>query len=173
MEKQCNISANRKKGEKDMEKFMHYEEEIICQCTDSHTFEKTLKEKGVKYHYLPLEKEKVIKYWEDEKRHFAYFHNETYVFITDSIPDDMNWENIYYDYKGQAHNEEPMKLPTRAKVLCQKAEERLNENKEFTFENFYKDTSESELNMSLIHLGSSLEEIREMDHHDVDFSFLK
>ena len=119
-----------------MEKFMHYEEEIICQCTDSHTFEKTLKEKGVKYHYLPLEKEKVIKYWEDEKRHFAYFHNETYVFITDSIPDDMNWENIYYDYKGQAHNEEPMKLPTRAKVLCQKAEERLNENKEFTFENF-------------------------------------
>ena len=43
-----------------MEKFMHYEEEIICQCTDSHTFEKTLKEKGVKYHYLPLEKEKVI-----------------------------------------------------------------------------------------------------------------
>ncbi len=166
-----------------MKKFEHYGVEVMAQSIDiefNDGFEATLKKNGVEYHYLPLVEDRVIKYSKDGETRYAFLYYPRipdemleYSFVTKEVPDDMNWKNIYADYKNQIHGEEPMKLPTRAKVLCQKAEEHLNENKEFTFGNFCRDMSESEFNMSLIHLGSSLEEIKEMDHHDADLSFLK
>lgn len=166
-----------------MENFKHYGVEVVAQSIDiefNDGFESTLKKNGVEYHYLPLVEDRVIKYSKDGETRYAFLYYPRipdemleYSFITKEVPDDMNWKNLYEDYKKQSRGEEPMKLPTRAKVLCQKAEERLSGNKEFAFENFYRETSESEFNMSLIHLESSLEEIRGMDHHDVDLSFLK
>ena len=49
------------------------------------------------------------------------------VYIIEKIPDDLSWDNIIEDYRQQSRGYEPMKLPTRARLLYDEADHRAYE----------------------------------------------
>ena len=61
----------------------------------------------------------------------------------------------------------PMPLKTKAKTICEAAEKMAN----LSFFDMPKLDSK-EFNIALIHLGYSLQDIKDMDCHDIDDDFL-
>lgn len=159
-----------------MNKFMHYGAEVTVQSL-AHSFEDDLKKEGIEYVELPLLENKVLRYCYNGKKRYAYitYPNvaEEYaenVYITEEIPDDMNWDNIERDYRAQMDGEEPMLLATRARVLYDAAYKMACDNPVKEPDGFLawmQGPSKKELDLALITLGTSLQELREADHHDV------
>ncbi len=158
-------------------KFKHYGVDSLYQ-TLRHPFEEDLKKNNINYVFLPLT-EKVIKYNVEKKVRYAYITypnvhpEEGYienVYITEAIPDDMNWEKLKEDYELQRQGKQPMKIPTRTRILYDKAIEMANDERETNpqdFLNWLEPPSKADIDVALMHLGSSLEELRGSDHHDV------
>ena len=96
------------------------------------------------------------------------------VYIIEKIPDDLNWDNIVKDYRWQSRGDEPMKLPTRARLLYDEADHRAYEwEKEENPERFTDwrnlqagHIDPKQFRLALMSLGTSLEELKEMDHED-------
>lgn len=157
-----------------MFKFKHYGVEVVYQECEPGEFEEQLRKQKIKYKHLPILDKKIIKYKKDGEDKYAYFAHSTTcdrIFVTTEIPEDMRWENIDLDYRMQSEGGKPMPLVTRARLLYDKAidlaagiELQKRELFEVTMPPHVSDTN---LNMALISLGSSLAEIRGMDHHDV------
>ena len=170
--------SNLEETKKYYTEFEHYGVTILRQTTEN-SFEDTLKQKGIDYVALPFVDDIVYRYIYDGKRKYAYItygnlpdEYTEHVYITSEIPEDMNWKNIELDYLGQTTGEEPMIMQTRAKVLYDAAKDIVRKNGVKNDENillhpFYK-IDEKELNYALISLGSNLEELRAMEHYDVD-----
>lgn len=162
-----------------IKEFNHYGVIVLRQVIGSR-FKDTLEQKGVDYIALPFIDDEVYRYTYDGKRKYAYITHSNapeeyieHVYITTEIPEDMNWKNIELDYLGQATGEKPMKIQTRAKVLYDAAKDIVKKNtkesdKNIFFNFFDNKIDEKELNYALISLGTNLEELRAMDHHDVD-----
>ncbi len=158
--------------------FKHYGVDSLYQ-TISHPFEDDLKKQGIKYIELPLLKEKVLKYTYEDKTKYAYIIypnaplEEEYVeevYITERIPDDMSWKNLAKDLELQKDGNKEMSLPTRARILYDEAESIVSKNRKAesnSFQEWIKSATKKEINDILISLGSSLEELKNADHHDV------
>lgn len=157
-----------------MYQFKHYGVDVVYQECEPGEFEEQLIKHGIAYKHLPILDKKIIKYTKDGVTKYAYFAHSTTcdrIFVTTEIPEDMRWEKIDLDYRMQSEGEEPLPLVTRARLLYDKAadlaagiELQKRELFEVTIPPHVSDTN---LNTALISLGSSLEEIKGMDHHDV------
>lgn len=158
-------------------KYTHYGKEILVQTLD-HNFEKDLKKSGIVYTVLPVLAHKILRYTIQKKIRYAFIHPlnvlEEYredVYLMDSIPDDMNMDNLINDCVSQANGEDPMVLPTRARIMYDKALELLYNDSSRQKKSFLEwldwKPEEREINYALISLGSSMKELLESDHHDV------
>lgn len=158
--------------------FKHYGVNSLYQ-TISHPFENDLKKQGIEYIELPLLKEKVLKYTYEGKTKYAYIvypnvpldegHVEE-VYITERIPDDMNWKNLAKDLKLQKDGNKKMILPTKARILWDEAESIISKTRNAESNNLQEwitPVTKKEMNNVLISLGSSLEKLKESEHHDV------
>ena len=159
-------------------KFKHYGVDSLYQVINQ-PFEEELKKQGIKYIELPLLKEKVLKYTYECKTKYAYIVHpnipldEGYVeevYITERIPDDMSWNNLAKDFELQRDENKEMSLPTRARILWDEAENIVCKNRNVESNNFQEwitPVIKKEINDTLISLGSSLEELKNSEHHDV------
>lgn len=108
--------------------FSHYGINIKVVYLHDGNFEKQLNDEGICYTFLPLIKEKVIKFKKDGIKYYAYcvpieMDEDPYeeIFLTTEIPDDMNWQRIREDFFSQLDNNDPMLIKTRARVLYDEA----------------------------------------------------
>lgn len=161
-------------------RFKHYGIEVSHQRI-GRKFEDCLKEKGIRYIELPLLEDKVLRYEYEGKRRYAYIApangREEYlenVCITSEIPEDLSWSNIELDYRIQREKESPMLLPSRARVLYDAAKELVRkEQKPTSIMELLTPVDKRELKLALLNAyGVSWEELKEMDHYDLDDSEL-
>lgn len=147
---------------------------MVYQECEPGEFEEQLRKQGIKYKHLPILDKKIIKYKKDGMDKYAYFAHSTTcdrIFTNTEIPEDMKWENIDLDYRMQSEGEELMPFVTRARLLYDKAVS-LATGVELQKRDFFEMTmsphiSDEDLNIALVFIGSSLAEIKVMDHHDV------
>ena len=136
-----------------------------------------MKQKGIKYTFLPYLDDIVLRYTIDGVRKYAYITysniaDEFYenVYITTEIPEDLNWKNIESDCKRQNAGEPPMEMPTRARVIFDDCKRRyFQENPPKDIMETFKPRKPDPEEMSQMFIGynTNLEELKEMDHHDV------
>lgn len=101
------------------------------------------------------------------KEKFAYIvpaRETEKIYIINEIPDDCNFYKIAIDEMRQRKGEDPMKMPTRAKVITDLAIQNADKNDD-PFENF--EENYKAVYYELIRLGCPIWEIEEMDHHDI------
>jgi hypothetical protein len=104
----------------------HYGKKVICQFIPD-DFRKVLLSKGVDYMELPINNTDlcILKYETDGKTKYAVLEMlltcEEYhqmVYLTESIPDDCNWDLLVRDITAQQErNEPPMKMRSRLKMI--------------------------------------------------------
>ena len=111
-----------------MKQFEHYGVPVTYQCLENRSFKEELEKRGIKYIELPLLDYTVLKYEFENNTRYALvvssFFIDTYyddVYITERIPDDMNWENMATDVSGQKSGKPPMKMKTKKDVVYEKA----------------------------------------------------
>lgn len=164
-----------------MIKFKHYEKDVWVQTfTDTNWIEE-LKKSGIEWTALPYLDHEVYKYIKDGKERYALIYYPDVpeealqeVYIIEKIPDDLSWDNIIEDYRWQRNGENPMKLPTRARLLYDEAFHRAYEWEKENDENFAKNlwhrpsgyVDPKEFKLALMSLGTSIEELKKMEHED-------
>lgn len=162
--------------------YKHYDNDVIFQQLQDMRFINVLKENHVEYKELPILDYRVLLYSKDMEDKYAVIVPvnavETYlenVYITTEIPQDMSWENLIEDISNQRNGEKPMELKTKAKLLCEKAEKLVLENQtnEDYFNSLDTEIDPGLFRMALTTLGYTIEEVLEMDHHDIDEEYLK
>lgn len=164
--------------------YEHYEKDVIFQQLQDKRFIDVLKENNIKYTELPILDYRVLLYHKGTEDSYAIIVHvnavEAYienVYITKEIPVDMNWGNLVEDINNQRNGETPMRLKTKAKLLCERAEQLVleseNNNDEDFFSSFDAEINPAYFRQALITLGYSIEEIMEMDHHDINEEYLE
>lgn len=161
---------------KKLKEFYHYGIKVETRISKDGA-ERDLQQSGIKYTELPLVENKVLRFYKDGKKYYAYcvsteIDEEPYerVFITSQIPEDMCWRNIIDDYNQQCDKKVPMQLRTRARVLYDKAKQMVRENPIKEPENFLEWAElpkKKDIEVALLSLGVSWDELKNMDHHDV------
>lgn len=156
----------------------HYGIDVLVQSLDS-SFEDDLKKAGIDYVLLPVAEHRIYKYTTQGQTRYALvtFPNvpEEYreeVYITSQIPDDMDWDKLVRDCQDQGNGEEPMKIPTHARIMYDKAVLFVEHNskkdgKQSFLEWLSWKPQEKDINYALISFGSSIAELLKEDHHDV------
>lgn len=162
--------------------YKHYGKDVVFQQLQDMRFINALKENHVEYKELPILDYRVLLYSKDMENKYAVIVPvnavETYlenVYITTEIPQDMSWENLIEDINNQRNGEKPMELKTKAKLLCEKAEKLVLENQtnEDYFNSLDTEIDPGLFRMALTTLGYTIEDVLEMDHHDIDEEYLK
>jgi hypothetical protein len=168
-------------GVMNMNKFKHYGKDVWRQASSIRNWVKELKESGLEYTALPDLEHEVYKYIKDGNERYALVYYPDVpeealqeVYIIEKIPDDLSWDNIIEDYRQQSRGYDPMKLPTRARLLYDEAFHRAYEwekedNPDFA-KNFWHRPAgyvdPEQFKLAIMSLGTSIEELREMDHSD-------
>lgn len=163
-----------------IEKYTHYGINVVYQIIDTfknNNFRQELKENGIAWTDLPILDTDVLTYVKDGITKYACIKKGAEyaerVYITESVPLDMDWNKLIYDCDCQSRGSDPMPLKTKAKTICEAAEkmalDKAAENLSF-FDMPKLDPKE--FNIALIHLGYSLQDIKDMDCHDIDDDFL-
>lgn len=158
-----------------MERHNHYGIDVLFQIVET-SFKKQLKDNGIAYIDLPVV-ENVIKYTTNGLERYALIVPcgvESYaekVYITPEIPLDMSWEKLKEDIDNQLYGKKnpPMEMETKAHMLCRMVEEANNKQQN----DFWNTCMENEIDpldfrMTLRTLGYEVEDLLEMDCHDVD-----
>ncbi len=159
--------------------FYHYGIKVYVRLSENGIYS-DLKEAGIDYIALPLIDNKVVKFNLNGKKVYAYcvmtdIDEKSYerIYITEEIPEDMNWKNIEEDYTNQLHGEECMRLKTRARVLFDEAKSMaynyvkkqiLRKNPEEMWK--FPLVKKKDIEYPLIVLGTSWNELLDEDHHD-------
>lgn len=168
-----------------LKKYTHYGVEVVYQVIDTfkkNNFRQTLEENKIEWVDLPILKPDVLTYVKDGVRRYACIvecpeYLEA-IYITESIPLDMDFEKLIDDCDRQSRGEEPMEMKTKAKLICEKAEALAyasaveNRKEDDPFIAAMTEYTSEDLKCAFISLGYSREDILNMDHHDVDEEFL-
>ena len=164
--------------------YKHYGKDVVFQQLQDKQFIDALRENNIEHTELPILDYRVLLYHKEAENYYAiivpvnavevYLEN---VYIAKEIPLDMNWENLVEDINNQRNGETPMMLKTKAKLLCEKAEKLVLESENNNDDDFFS-SLDTEINpayfrQALITLGYSIEEIMEMDHHDINEEYLR
>ena len=154
-------------------RFFHYGVEVLYQ-TIEHSFEEDLKSQNIAYTILPILEHRIVKYSIENKTRYALIRTlnvpEEYIeeiFITERMPDDMNWNRLMEDCRNQIHKENPMEMETFARVMWDKARNMVYENASKRLDYLTWNPDKKDYEAAIIILGSTIGELLEMDHHDV------
>lgn len=159
-----------------MKVYTHYGVEVVFQCLYGKSFKEILDSAEKNYTELPLLDKTIYKYSNDGKTQYAYIIcpnvPEEYVeevYITTQVPDDMNWDKLVKDINDQAGGKDPMQMPTRARILYDKAVKMACENPLDQPESFidWSQPKEKDVELALVSLGYTKEELKKMQHYDV------
>lgn len=154
--------------------FKHYGVNVTVQYCEN--FRKSLNEANISYTDLPIIEPTVLTYFLEGKQRYAvvnpYGEGDEKVYLTSQIPLDMNWQNLIDDCDWQSNGDEPMTLHTRAYLLIKKAInlalDYKSKQEDFDFFAPSQDPSADEIRLGLSSIGTFLEDVLQMDHHDVD-----
>lgn len=159
-----------------MKVYRHYGVEVVFQSLHDKSFKEELEKAAINYTELPILDKTIYKYTKDGATKYAYvvYPNvpEEYVeevYITCQTPDDMDWDKIVKDVYDQANGETPKEMPTRARILYDKAVEmacNLPEELDADFTD-WSQPKEKDVELALVSLGYTKEEIKKMPHYDV------
>lgn len=192
----ANVEKKHEKRKSMMAKtYTHYGKEVIFQDIIEDSFKNVLKKEGVEYTDLPIivkecPEASVITYMYNDKKRYALLipsssRTSERCFITESIPEDCDFFKLAMDVMGQSNGEAPKKMKTKAKMLLEMAVEKAKQRiidetiKEKGLEGYLMNLSLNEKAVNeetyyeLIYLHSSIDEISEMDHHDVDEKWIE
>lgn len=99
--------------------FKHYGVEVIHQYITDDSFLHLLERNNVKYQELPTDKW-IVMYTKDDVKRYALIEQRSApdayveeVYITSSIPDDCDWDNLVRDINEQKQGKAPMEMETR------------------------------------------------------------
>ena len=136
-----------------MKEFKHYGKEVWRQVLSETNWVEELKKSGLEYVALPDIEHEIYKYVKDGKERYALIHYpdvpEEYwqeVYIIEKIPDDLNWDNIVKDYRWEKE-ENPERFTDWRNLQAGHIDPK-------------------QFRLALMSLGTSLEELKEMDHED-------
>ena len=104
--------------------FKHYDRVVYCQTIEGGHFKDLLRSEGVNYTELPVLDQDIIYYKKDLKKEvYALIKSGEYedIYITASIPLDMNWNLLVKDCEAQKSGKPPMEMVTKAKMIVDKA----------------------------------------------------
>lgn len=147
-----------------MKKLTHYGKDVIYQLVDG-SYRETLKLRRIEYTDLPFWGPKVLRYIENGQERFAVL-DQNEVFVTDSIPLDLDWSILLQDCHAQLDGAEPAKLCTKASMILDLAYATVQpDGPEDLVSPF---PSMEAVRSEIAKLGYTIEELREMDHHDID-----
>lgn len=161
-----------------MKNFTHYGVDVMVQTINAGAFFRAAKRDGIELTELPILEHRVFTYSMDSINKFVVLvadsESET-IYTTTQIPLDLSWENLITDCKNQARGESPMKLKTKAKIVCNEAcrfAEKIDIEKHGNDPFYMPDVKPEYFRIGLMNVGFNLDEIMSMDHHDVDEQFL-
>lgn len=163
-----------------MNKFKHYGKDVWRQALFETNWVEELKKSGLEYTALPDLEHEVYKYINDGNERYALVYYPDIpeedlqeVYIIEKIPDDLSWDNVIEDYRQQSRGHDPMKLPTRARLLYDEADriayEWEKEDPDFAKNFWHRPTGyidPKRFKSALTLLGTSIEELKKMDHSD-------
>lgn len=154
--------------------FKHYDRVVYCQTIEGH-FKDLLRSEGVNYTELPVLDQDVIYYKRGLKKEaYALIKSGEYenVYITDSIPLDMNWDLLVKDCEAQKSGKAPMEMVTKAKLIVDKACNDATKSTDDLFEVPEKPDAAA-IMVALAGMGYGIGDLKKMDHHDIDDDFWK
>lgn len=159
-----------------LKEFKHYGVTVFYQVVEGQTFKRALRKVGVEYVDLPIMLPvgiEAIRYEKDGAVRYACtkdVEDGQMVYITDRIPDDLDFGKLITDIDGQRHGDEPDKMETKLKKLIQKATRRLAEEKGNSSPFMMPDAPEPEEVMMAITamFGYDRHDLSEMDRSGID-----
>ena len=155
--------------------FKHYDRVVYCQTIEGRHFKDLLRSEGVNYTELPVLDQDIIYYKKDLKKEvYALIKSGEYedVYITASIPLDMNWNLLVKDCEAQKSGKPPMEMVTKAKMIVDKACNDATKSTDDLFE-VPKKPDAAAIRVALAGMGYGIDDLKQMDHHDIDDDFLK
>lgn len=94
------------------------------------------------------------------------------IYITASIPLDMNWNLLVKDCEAQKSGKPPMEMVTKAKMIVDKACNDATKSTDDLFE-VPKKPDAAAIRVALAGMGYGIDDLKQMDHHDIDDDFWK
>lgn len=162
-----------------MKKYTHYGVEVVCQQLIDTNFKSKMKKEGVKCTELPILKNEVLVCEKDGVVKYACIIRENApdtcienVYITTSIPLDMSWEKLVLDCQAQQSGAAPMQIKTKAKLICEEAEKMAMNQEEGNWFNV-PELNSRDFTTALAAMGYDIDDIMDMDHHDISVDFLR
>lgn len=155
--------------------FKHYDRTVYCQTMEGGHFKDFLKSEKVNYIELPILDQDVVYYKIGLKKEaYALIKSGEYenVYITDSIPLDMNWNLLVKDCEAQKFGKQPMEMVTKAKIIVDKACNDATKSTDDLFE-VPKKPDAAAIRVALAGMGYGIDDLKQMDHHDIDDDFWK
>ena len=155
--------------------FKHYDRVVYCQTIEGGHFKDLLRSEGVNYTELPVLDQDIIYYKKDLKKEvYALIKSGEYedVYITASIPLDMNWNLLVKDCEAQKSGKPPMEMVTKAKMIVDKACNDATKSTDDLFE-VPKKPDAAAIRVALAGMGYGIDDLKQMDHHDIDDDFWK
>ena len=155
--------------------FKHYDRVVYCQTIEGGHFKDLLRSEGVNYTELPVLDQDIIYYKKDLKKEvYALIKSGEYedIYITASIPLDMNWNLLVKDCEAQKSGKPPMEMVTKAKMIVDKACNDATKSTDDLFE-VPKKPDAAAIRVALAGMGYGIDDLKQMDHHDIDDDFWK
>lgn len=155
--------------------FKHYDKIVYCQTIEGGHFKELLKSEKVDYIELPVLDQDVVYYKRGLKKEaYALIKSGEYedVYITDSIPLDMNWDLLVKDCEAQKSGKAPMEMVTKAKMIVDKACINATKSTDDLLE-VPKKPDTTAIRVALAGMGYGIDDLKQMDHHDIDDDFGK
>ena len=155
--------------------FKHYDRVVYCQTLEGGHFKDLLRSEGVNYTELPVLDQDIIYYKKDLKKEvYALIKSGEYedIYITASIPLDMNWNLLVKDCEAQKSGKPPMEMVTKAKMIVDKACNDATKSTDDLFE-VPKKPDAAAIRVALAGMGYGIDDLKQMDHHDIDDDFWK
>lgn len=155
--------------------FKHYDRVVYCQTIEGGHFKDLLRSEGVNYTELPVLDQDIIYYKKDLKKEvYALIKSGECedVYITASIPLDMNWNLLVKDCEAQKSGKPPMEMVTKAKMIVDKACIDATKSTDDLFE-VPKKPDTAAIRVALAGMGYGIDDLKQMDHHDIDDDFWK
>lgn len=155
--------------------FKHYDKIVYCQTIEGGHFKELLKSEKVDYIELPVLDQDVVYYKRGLKKEaYALIKSGEYedVYITDSIPLDMKWDLLVKDCEAQKSGKAPMEMVTKAKMIVDKACINATKCTDDLLE-VPKKPDTTAIRVALAGMGYGIDDLKQMDHHDIDDDFWK
>lgn len=159
-----------------LKEFKHYGVTVFYQVVEGQTFKQALRKAGIDYVDLPIMLPvgaEAIRYEKDGAARYACTKDGDdcqMVYITDRIPDDLDFVRLMSDIDGQRGGDEPEWMETKLQKLIREATQRLAEEKGNPNPFMMPDDPEPEDVMMAITamFGYGKNDLEEMDRSGID-----